>query len=52
MKFIQHTLHTNHTKNEERMFKNLVFTLYAIYVDTMPRLVHIETCFFGIIHCS
>ena len=33
--------------NTERLFKNQVFTLYVIhYTDTMPRLLHIETCFF------
>ena len=36
----------------ERFFKNQVFTLYATYIGSMPRLVQIETWFFGIIHCS
>ena len=26
-------------------------TLHVICIGTMPRLVQIETCFFGIIHC-
>ena len=28
-------------------FKNQVFTLYIQYIGTMPRLVQIETFFFG-----
>ena len=35
----------------ERIFKNQVFTLYICYIGTMPRLLQIETWFFGSIHC-